>query len=96
MKKTASKKYKDANKKASNNAAKVMWHYENGRVQSKVTEQNKEALEEIIYIYFFMKGQRNAANHADGKKNGFEYADICEVLTYLVKKLKMQNEKRKG
>lgn len=43
-----------------------------------------------------MKGQRNAANHADGKKNGFEYADICEVLTYLVKKLKMQNEKRKG
>ena len=47
------------------------------------TEQNKEALEEIIYIYFFMKGQRNAANHADGKKNGFEYADICEVLTYL-------------
>ena len=71
-------------------------HYENGRVQSKVTEQNKEALEEIIYIYFFMKGQRNAANHADGKKNGFEYADICEVLTYLVKKLKMQNEKRKG
>ena len=56
----------------------------------------KEALEEIIYIYFFMKGQRNAANHADGKKNGFEYADICEVLTYLVKKLKMQNEKRKG
>ena len=57
---------------------------------------NKEALEEIIYIYFFMKGQRNAANHADGKKNGFEYADICEVLTYLVKKLKMQNEKRKG
>ena len=92
MKKTASKKYKNANKNASNNAAKLMWQ----RVQSKVTEQNKEALEEIIYIYFFMKGQRNAANHADGKKNGFEYADICEVLTYLVKKLKMQNEKRKG
>lgn len=96
MKKTESEKYDKANENASNNAAKLMWHYENGRVQSKVTEQNKEALEEIIYIYFFMKGQRNAANHADGKKNGFEYADICEVLTYLVKKLKMQNEKRKG
>lgn len=96
MKKTESEKYDKANENASNNAAKLMRHYENGRVQSKVTEQNKEALEEIIYIYFFMKGQRNAANHADGKKNGFEYADICEVLTYLVKKLKMQNEKRKG
>lgn len=58
MKKTESEKYDKANENASNNAAKLMWHYENGRVQSKVTEQNKEALEEIIYILLYERAKK--------------------------------------
>lgn len=92
MKKTSSSRYKKANENASKNTAKLMWHYENGRIQSKITKQNKEELEEIIYTYFFMKGQRNAANHADGKKDGFEYSDICEILEHLAEKLKNINK----
>ena len=67
--------------------ATIFWHYEQGRIQTKISTENKELLEEIIFTYFIMKKQRNATNHADGESDGFEYSEICSILNHLVELL---------
>ena len=77
-------RYQEARQNIASQMAKIFWQYENGRIQTTISDTRKEVLEEIIFTYFFMKGQRNATNHADGRTDGFEYAEICGILNHLV------------
>lgn len=77
-------RYQEARQNIASQMAIIFWQYENGRIQTTISDTHKEVLEEIIFTYFFMKGQRNATNHADGRTDGFEYAEICGILNHLV------------
>lgn len=64
------------------NTAKVMLNYERARIKSKV---KREELEEIVLIYYFLKEQRNATNHASASP--ISYLELCKILEYFVQRL---------
>lgn len=71
----------------------IFWNYQKGGIRSTIIYQNEQTvLEEIIFTYFILKGQRNATNHADGQNDGFEYSEICKILNHLVELLNKSKE----
>lgn len=71
----------------------IFWNYQKGGIRTTIGCQNEQTvLEEIIFTYFILKGQRNATNHADGQNDGFEYSEICKILNHLVELLNKSKE----
>jgi len=80
--------------KATSASAKYIWQRANGRVGSQKVK--KDELCEIITLYFLLKEQRNATNHAnggDGSGEEWSYHELYRVLIHMANILLKIREK---
>lgn len=81
--------------RAKRGAEKLLYHRSGKRVCSNGMKTN--VLTETLMIYFLLKEQRNATNHANGGAsdgNEWTYNELCSVLIQLAEKLMETKNKR--